>query len=144
MRVSTSTRALLFGSLVAGLGASIPAILVVLGVSAFLSPDGFSTSNLARIAAFAVGIGALSGALVGFPMLALLRSTNSLNTTSAAIAGAVAGLGIALAVFENWAPFATVLGLGGVVGGVCGAFALRVANAIALRPNKSLKRTREE
>jgi hypothetical protein len=76
-------------------------------------------------------------------MLALLRSANSLNTTSAAVAGAVAGLGIALTIYENWAPFAIVIILGGVVGGVCGALALRVANAVALRPNKSLERTRE-
>jgi hypothetical protein len=143
MNRSPSTRALLLGSLAAGLGSSIPALMVLLGVSTLLSPDGPSWPNLARIAATYVGIGALAGAFIGFPLLALLRFTNSLSTTSTAIAGTVAGLGIALAIYENWAPFVTGIMLGGVVGGVCGAFALRVANAVVLRPNKSLERTRE-
>jgi hypothetical protein len=138
----TSNRALLCGSLLAGLGASIPAILIVVGVSVLFSSDGPPWANLVRFAATAVAIGVGSGALVGFPMLALLRFTNSLNTTSAAVAGAVAGFGIALVVFESWAPFATATALGSIVGGVCGAFALRVANAIMMRPNKSLERTR--
>ena len=141
--MSPSNRALLCGSLLAGIGASIPAILIVVGISVLFSSDGIPWANLVRFAATAVAVGVGSGALVGFPMLALLRSTNSLNTTSAAVAGAVAGFGIAFVVFESWAPFATATALGAIVGGICGAFALRVAKSIMLRPNKSFERTLE-
>ena len=107
------------------------------------SEDGLSWASLSQSVAIAVATGAMCGAFVAFPLLVMLRATNSLNRTSAAIAGAVAGFGIALVIYVIWAPVDLVLILGGTMGGICGGFAVRVANEVEMRPNNSLERTRE-
>jgi hypothetical protein len=77
IRASIPMSALLVGSVVAGLGASVPAILVVLGFSMLLAPETPPWANPPKNAALAVGTGASSGAIIGFPLLVLLRVSES-------------------------------------------------------------------
>ena len=141
--------ALFIGSVASGLAASVAGVCVLFAWRAMIGVISFSSLSAGLVDVLFFGatfgaVGIVAGAGVGYPLLAALRAADSLSTTSAVIAGAFAGLGVAVLAssFVGAIPF--VLTAGGFLGAFCGAISLRIANAIWMRPKTSLERTREE
>jgi hypothetical protein len=95
------------------------------------------------MAAIFGGIGVVAAVFAGYPILAALRAAERLDNVTAPISGALVGLGAALVLWllDSFKP--GIFLMAGVIGAVCGAIALRIANMIAMRPNTSLERSRE-
>jgi len=129
------------GSLTSGLVAALVAYVAI--VSYNVVQSGFADRGGYLSTAFLFCcVGMAIGGFAGFPLLYILRATNRLTTISATVAGGLVGAATMLPLWAMTSFMPRYFSLGAILGSACGIIALRVANAIAMRPDKSLERTR--
>jgi hypothetical protein len=135
MKSSVPAQALWLGSLAAGLAAALLYLLSFLAVDIALHGSVDLKGLLIPGLVFGC-FGPIVAGIVGFPLLAILKAANRLTYASASATGAIVGAATLLPLWAMISFMPLYFVAGAVLGALCGFIALRVANVIAMRPNK--------